>query len=253
MNRTALLCVSLVLGLSAFSAQASAAGDAAAGKPPHLVVVTAEQEYDAKETLPAFFKSDEVRKALPAGAKVTFLNSDSTTNIDGLEALDDADLLVLFVRRRTLPDAQLAKFKAYLERGKPLVALRTSCHAFETWKTFDRDVLGCNYAGHHGKDLKIDVRPAPGAKDSPLLAGVKPYVSGSSLYKVTPLAGGATPLLVGQVEGAAEQPVAWTTAYHTGRVFFTTLGHQDDFKSPEFRRLLLNGVTWALASDSKSK
>jgi type 1 glutamine amidotransferase len=245
MNRTALLCVSLVLGLWATSA-AAAADTPAAAKSPHVVVVTAEQEYNAKETLPAFFKSDEVRNALPAEAKLTFINSDSTTNIDGLGALDDADLLVLFVRRRTLPDTQLAKFKAYLDRGKPLVALRTSCHAFETWKTFDRDVLGCNYAGHHGKDLKIDVRPAPDAKQSPLLDGVKPYVSGSSLYKVTPLVHGATPLLVGKVADQPEQPVAWTTAYHNGRVFFTTLGHPDDFKSTEFRRLLLNGTRWAL-------
>lgn len=244
MNRTAIACLALILGLTGIAAHA----DAAPGKPPHVVVVTAEQEYNAKETLPAFFKSDEVRKALPADAKVTLINSDSTTNIDGLDALDDADLLVLFVRRRTLPDEQLSKFKAYLDRGKPLVALRTSCHAFETWKTFDREVLGCTYAGHHGKDLKIDVSSAPDAKASPLLDGVQPYVSDSSLYKVTPLAKGATPLLIGKVKDAPEQPVAWTHAYHGGRVFFTTLGHQDDFKAPEFRRLLLNGVVWALGT-----
>jgi type 1 glutamine amidotransferase len=248
MNRTALLCLAVIVGLTV-----SATHAAALGKPAHVVVVTAEQEYNAKETLPAFFKSDEVRKALGAEAKITFINSDSTTNIDGLDALDDADLLVMFVRRRTLPDAQLAKFKAYLGRGKPLVALRTSCHAFETWKTFDKDVLGCNYAGHHGKDLKIDVSPAAEAKGSPLLDGVKPYRSGSSLYKVTPLVNGATPLLVGKIEGAPEQPVAWTNTYHGGRVFFTTLGHQNDFKAPEFRRLLLNGITWAIAGDTKTK
>jgi type 1 glutamine amidotransferase len=240
MNRIAYLCVALIVLLAVSSA------DAAGGKPPHVVVVTAEQEYNAKETLPRFFRSDEVRNALGVDAKVTLINSDSTTNIDGLDGLDDADLLVMFVRRRTLPDAQLAKFKAYLDRGRPLVALRTSCHAFQTWKTFDRDVLGCNYAGHHGKDMRIDVRPAPEAKGSPLLEGVKPYVSASSLYKVTPLVGGATPLLVGKVEGATEEPVAWTTAYHGGRVFFTTLGHPDDFKASEFRRLLLNGIEWAM-------
>ena len=29
-------------------------------------------------------------------------------------------------------------------------------------------------------------------------------------------------------------------------VFFTTLGHPDDFKLPQFRKLLTNGVLWAL-------
>jgi type 1 glutamine amidotransferase len=143
-----------------------------------------------------------------------------------------------------LPEAQLAKFKSYFERGKPLVALRTSCHAFETWKTFDREVLGCNYAGHHGKDLKIEVTIVPQAKEGPLLAGVTPYVSEASLYKVTPLEKGASPVLMGRVSGEPEQPVAWTTAYHGGRVFFTSLGHQADFKSPSFRKLLLNSVLW---------
>jgi type 1 glutamine amidotransferase len=247
MKRTAFLWLILAVGLTVPSAQA-----ADGGKPPHIVVVTAEQEYHAKDTLPAFFKSEEVVKQLGGAttggnAKVTHLNSDSTTNIDGLAALDDADLLVLYVRRRTLPDDQLAKFKAYLDRGKPLVALRTSCHAFETWKSFDRDVLGCTYAGHHGKDLKCEVTVAPQSKESPLLAGVRPYVSTSSLYKVTPLANGATPLLLGKVPGQPDQPVAWTSTYRGGRrVFFTTLGHADDFKSPEFRRLLLNGVKWAM-------
>jgi type 1 glutamine amidotransferase len=219
-------------------------------KPAHIVVITAEQEYHAKETLPAFFKSEEVRKALPAGAKVTLINSDSTTNIDGLDALDDADLLVMFVRRRTLPDAQLAKFKAYLDRGKPLVALRTSCHAFETWKTFDHDVLGCNYQGHYPKDLKTQVFDLPATAASPLLKGVGGFESSSSLYKVKPLGANAMPLLMGKVSGEPEQPVAWTNSYKGGRVFFTSLGHPDDFKVPEFRRLLMNGMEWALASPS---
>jgi type 1 glutamine amidotransferase len=234
--------MAVILGLTVTADRAAGAN----AKPAHIVVLTAEQEYNARETLPAFFKSDEVRKALGAGAKITLINSDSTTHIDGLEALDDADLLVMFVRRRTLPDAQLATFKAYLDRGRPLVALRTSCHAFETWKTFDKDVLGCNYAGHHGKDLKIEMSLAPEAKGNPLLDGVNPYVSGSSLYRVTPLVNGATPLLVGKVADQPKQPVAWTTTYHGGRVFFTTLGHQDDFKSPSFRKLLSSSVLWAL-------
>jgi type 1 glutamine amidotransferase len=29
-------------------------------------------------------------------------------------------------------------------------------------------------------------------------------------------------------------------------VFYTSLGHPDDFAEPAFRRLLLNGILWAL-------
>jgi type 1 glutamine amidotransferase len=240
----------VVIAAAAARPCAMATTPAAPPAAPKVVVVTAEEEYDAKTTLPAFVKAD-VESRL--GVRATFLNSDSKTEIQGLEALDDADLLVLFVRRRTLPDAQLGRIKAYLDRGKPLVALRTSCHAFQDWKTFDHDVLGCNYQGHHGKDLKITVRPAPGAENTPLLRGVVGYESGASLYKVNPLAKTATPLLVGKVADQPEEPVAWTNAYKGGRVFFTSLGHQDDFKSPAFRRLLLNGITWALGRATPEK
>jgi len=33
---------------------------------------------------------------------------------------------------------------------------------------------------------------------------------------------------------------------HGRRVFYTSLGSPDDFKQPFFRRLLLNGILWAL-------
>jgi type 1 glutamine amidotransferase len=42
--------------------------------------------------------------------------------------------------------------------------------------------------------------------------------------------------------------VAWTylQGAKKGRVFYTSLGHVDDFQVPEFRKFLLNGVAWAL-------
>ncbi|MCP5519905.1 MAG: ThuA domain-containing protein, partial [Verrucomicrobiales bacterium] len=44
------------------------------------------------------------------------------------------------------------------------------------------------------------------------------------------------------------EPVAWTRLYgpKQARVFYTSLGHPDDFKEAGFRRLLLNGVLWAM-------
>jgi type 1 glutamine amidotransferase len=63
------------------------------------------------------------------------------------------------------------------------------------------------------------------------------------------LENGTTPLLMGTIPGAPPEPVAWTHTYGSeqARVFYTSLGHPDDFKNAEFRRLLLNGVEWAIA------
>jgi type 1 glutamine amidotransferase len=57
-----------------------------------------------------------------------------------------------------------------------------------------------------------------------------------------------TPLLNGQTEdGKSEvEPVAWTNRRQNSRVFYTSLGGPSDFADPNFRRLLLNGMLWAL-------
>jgi type 1 glutamine amidotransferase len=55
---------------------------------------------------------------------------------------------------------------------------------------------------------------------------------------------------LGTIPGEAPEPVAWTSLYGPKQapIFYTSLGHPDDFKNPEFRRLLVNGIEWALAS-----
>jgi type 1 glutamine amidotransferase len=167
-------------------------------------------------------------------------------SIPGLEALREADLAVLFVRRMTLPESELTEIRKYLDAGKPLLALRTSSHAFENWKEFDKEVLGGNYQGHHGNKLKTTVKVMEDAQSDPALNGVKGFVSEGSLYKNTPLRPGAKVLLMGTVEGQPAEPIAWTHEYKGGRIFYTSLGHPEDFQEESFRRLVRNGMEWAL-------
>ena len=92
-------------------------------------------------------------------------------------------------------------------------------------------------------------RPVRGAEKHPLLIDLptEGFRSASTLYRSRPLAATVTPLLTGQLEGATQgEPVAWLNTHHNGRVFYTSLGSPDDFKTPAFRRLLLNGVLWGL-------
>ena len=51
-------------------------------------------------------------------------------NMPGLEALETADLMVLFTRFRELPDEQMKYIVDYTNSGKPIVGLRTATHAF---------------------------------------------------------------------------------------------------------------------------
>ena len=56
------------------------------------------------------------------------------SNIPGLEALEPADGMVMFTRFQALPDEQMQYVDAYLNRGGPVMGLRTSTHGFRYGK-----------------------------------------------------------------------------------------------------------------------
>ena len=245
-----LLTLALVLATAALAAE------------PHVVFMIGEDEYHTWETLPEFAAKD----LKSAGYRTTIVNADATdkNNFAGIvTALKDADLLFVSVRRRTPVKEQLDAVRAYLDAGKPLVGIRTASHAFAlrakdqladpklaAWQEFDPEVLGGHYANHHGNGPTTTVSAAPGADSHTILKGISvaKLSSTCSLYKVSPLEKSAKPLLIGAIPEQAPEPVAWTNIYGTkgARVFYTSLGNPGDFQNPEFRRLLLNGIAWAL-------
>ena len=124
------------------------------------------------------------------------------------------------------------------------------------WRRFDSEILGGNYTGHHGNKLLPTVSVASGAEKHPILAGVtlNGFKSGGSLYQVSPLKESTTPLLTAAIENVPAEPVAWTNVGQNGvRVFYTSLGHPDDFQSPEFNRLLKNAIYWAAGVETSKK
>jgi type 1 glutamine amidotransferase len=234
------------------SAKRQAAGAEQGGTTePRIVFAIGEEEYFAKDTLPAFAKTELEGKL---HWKATILQSDDKTNLPGTEAIDKADLLVLFMRRREFPPEQLERFKKYFESGKPVVGVRTASHSFQNWLEFDKVVLGCNYGRHYGTgkegDMTTITLATSQAAQHPILRGIaldgKTWETTASLYRVTPLLAGTTPLLQGKWRTEPAEPVAWTNTHNGGRVFYTSLGHPDDFKDPRFRKLLTNAILWAL-------
>ena len=95
----------------------------------------------------------------------------------------------------------------------------------------------------------MKVRLAEGVARHPILTGVrtKEFPVSASLYKTGPLADTAAPLLLATADGIEEsQPAAWTHQRpNGGRVFYTSLGHEEDFERIDFQRLLRNAVYWA--------
>lgn len=216
---------------------------AESARQPVIVLISGEYEYDSARTLPAFRQY----LATNYGFNCIYLERTKGEDIPGLEALEKADLAILFIRRMTLPEEQLGKIKKFVGSGKPLVGLRTASHAFENWKEWDREVLGGNYHNHYGNDLVATIKVRREAADHPILKGIeKEFAAGGSLYLNAPLPASSTVLLMGSVTNQPPEPVAWTHEYKGARIFYTSLGHPKDFENRPFRRMLVNAIHWAL-------
>lgn len=217
---------------------------------PYVVLVSGETEYQSEGTLASFAQDLESRH----GLRCSLLVATDKDDLPGIEALEDASLAVFYLQSLTLPSSQLNQIRAYLGAGKPLVALRTTTRAFDNWKDFGPDVLGAPWRYDYGSESSTDVTVIHEAARDPILEGVAAaFHCRSWLYHVLPLPGSAKPLLMGTSVGPSDRtervpnPVAWTKTHKGGRVFYTSLGHPDDFQLEPFRRLLANAVQWALA------
>lgn len=228
---------------------------------PRLTIVIAEDEYESRKTLPKFAR-EQLDKTFQV--RLVFANPNDRNDLPGIEILNQSDVALLAVRRRVLPKEQMQAIRKFIADAKPLVALRTSSHAFclrdgsppeghVDWPKFDREVLGCYYHDHYGGGgagaPTTFVWVAKGAEHHPIVSGIPigEFIVRPTLYKHLPLAKTATCLMMGRA-GAHQphEPVAWTnTTRYGGRVFYTMLGHPDDFEMPAFRRLLYNGLCWA--------
>ncbi|MFZ9045593.1 MAG: ThuA domain-containing protein [Cyclobacteriaceae bacterium] len=251
----------------------------------HIVFVIGDEEYRSEESMPMLAKI--VKREL--GAKVTlcysldsmgFIDPNRLNHIEGLEALETADLMVMFTRFRALPSNELSYITSYAESGRPMVGFRTSTHAFlyeddsamhhmnDSWPT---KVFGQQWITHHGH-FDDGANPLTAVslmdrKQHPILRGLEAFEAYSWLYHVDGgewnLHGDSNPLLFGrslksghEMKGNLDKypllnPVAWTKTYtgksnKTAKVFFTTLGHPFDWKNENMRRLAMNGIYWVL-------
>lgn len=221
----------------------------------HVALVSGDEEYRSEEMLPALAKILTTRHGFKTTTlfavdpKDGLVQPNVTTNIPGLEVLKSADLLVLFVRMRSLPDEQMKHVVEYAESGKPVVGFRTATHPFAGnsktyakyhWqskeagyeKGFGKQVLGETWVSHHGAHKKEGTRGlvAKGEEKHPILKGIDAgsIFGTTDVYGVNlPLPGDSKPLVLGEVTETLKQdskpvsgkkndpmmPVAWTKTY----------------------------------------
>lgn len=265
------------------------------GKHKHIVLVSGDEEYRSEEGLPQLAKILAERH----GFKCTVLfaidkkdgtiNPNQVDNIPGLEALDTADLMILLLRWRDLPDEQMKHIVRYAESGKPIIGLRTATHPFnlktsqtyikynwnnKDWRGgFGGQILGETWVKHHGQHGVQSTRGifARDMESHPILRGIRDgeIWGPTDVYEVHP-GGDSKTLVYGQVltgmnptdppvKGPQNDPmipIAWVKTYkgtqgNKARVFTTTMGGSQDFLNTGVRRMVVNAVYWTLHMERK--
>ena len=266
-------------------------GDSGPGKGKHIVFIAGDHEYRGEETLPALARI----LAKNYGFKCSFfVTTDPATgfikpgsnHISGLEALDTADMMVVFLRFQAFPDEQLKHIDDYLKRGGPVIGLRTSTHAFSGIKGtyarfnegykgdefkfgFGRQILGEHWVGHYGDNHRQSSRLILETMQTehPVLRGVTNVHTQCGGYEANPMPDSVI-LARGEIlngmkiddpadSSKKQLPVAWVRNYDQNnaksRVFCTTHGASEDILNPGFRRMLINAHLWCLGMESEIK
>lgn len=261
----------------------------------HIVFVSGDEEYRSEEAMPmlarimAFHYGFKCTVLFALDPEAGYIDANNQTNIPGLEALDSADLMVMSLRFRELPDEDMKHVVDFFDAGKPIIGLRTSTHAFNysrnpqspyahwsfnsgAWKGgFGQQVLGDTWISHHGHHKVESTRGIIEEANAGhvVLRGVTDVWGPTDVYGIVNLQDDATILLRGQVlegmnpddkpvvgeKNEPMMPLAWVRVHEqengkTNRILCTTMGASIDFLSEDLRRLIVNGCFWAMDMES---
>ena len=186
-------------------------------------------------------------------------------------AMSGYDALVFNTRRENVPDfgdwtlseSQMQGLKDYVSGGGGFVCIHIATCVAAAWPEY-HDITGggwisgTSYHPPYG-EFTVNVSQAghPGA------SGIADFSTNDELYMNLAIKDGNDVFITGTAEDGTwpwgpdrnpthmpggTYPLGWTRKYGDGNVYVLLLGHDGrSFETPEFQKLVLNGVDWAAA------
>ena len=184
-------------------------------------------------------------------------------------ALGAYDAVVFNTRRENVPDfgdwrlaqAEQEGLSGFISSGKGFVCIHISNCLADNWPEY-HDITGggwisgTSFHPPYG-EFAVNVNNA----DHPGASGVADFSTNDELYMnlakkegndvfITGTAGDGTypwgPQRTPTFMAGGTYPLGWTRKYGDGNVFVLLLGHDGrSFQTPEFQKIVLNGVDWA--------
>ena len=204
-----------------------------------------------------------------AGHEVT-ITEDASPLADG-SAMSGYDAVVFNTRRENVPDfgdwtlsdSQMAGLRSYVNGGGGFVCIHIATCVAAAWPEY-HDITGggwisgTSYHPPYGQ-FTVNVSDA----GHPGVAGIADFSTNDELYMNLALKDDNNVFLTGAADDGTypwgpdrsptfmpggTYPLGWTRKYGDGNVYVLLLGHDGrSFQTPEFQKLVLNGVDWAAA------
>ncbi|MHC5537505.1 ThuA domain-containing protein [Singulisphaera rosea] len=132
-------------------------------------------------------------------------------------------------------------------KGTPAVVIHCGVHTFRAMKTDEwREFLGVT-SRHHGAQRPLEVKPV--ATSHPIMKSVPAVwkTVPEELYVIEKVWPETTPLAQAyDADLNKDHPVVWTHQFGRGRVFVTTLAHNNvTMKDPVYLDMVARGLLWA--------
>ncbi|TWT64855.1 ThuA domain-containing protein [Allorhodopirellula solitaria] len=254
-----------------------------------IVLVSGDEEYRSEESMPMLAKilsqhhGFRCTVVFSHSEDGSYIDPNNPTGLRGLEALDDADLMIIATRFRTPGEDEAEHITQFLNDGKPVIGMRTATHAFTGKGSFGdkipfgkwgRQILGEQWVNHHGGHKRQGARGVieDANAEHPILNSVADVFAPSDVYGVTHLTDKDQILLRAAVTESLDpdsenvdgekndpmQPFAWLHPYEApngseGRSFATTAGASVDLVSEDLRRMIVNAAFYLTGHDVPAK
>ena len=199
-------------------------GGEGVGAGKHIVLISGDDEYRSEEAMPMLGKilskhhGFKCTVLFPINPEDNTIKPDYQTNIPGMKFCQEADLIIMGLRFRNLPNVDMKYLDDFLQAGKPVIGVRTSTHAFnipkdsdsyfkrysfnyrdvvaegddpvkpeDSWRGgFGQRVLGDTWISHHGRHKSEATRGInnPLQANHPILRGVYDVFGPTDVYGI---------------------------------------------------------------------